>query len=304
MNRGGKLGVDIFLMISGYFLIKSSPKIQKIWNLLAQVWFYSLIFFILNLFLHILPLNRGLIVSSIFPFSYETYWFVTAYVIIYLFSPYLNKYLLSIGQTEFKKMLFLMVLVTILIPTILPRSIKMAWPLFACFTFYITGAYIRLFVGDTSSIKKNGKMLSLLMLAICFLTVVGFNIAGKIAGLNIISTNATYFTINNSSIVLYLLSIGLLLWFRGMDTGSYISINKVASATFGVYLIHENPIVSQWLWNEFTPTLEYLHYQPIYFIIKVFVISFIVYTVCTIIELVRQYVFNAFNYIRLKKSKV
>ena len=291
-ESGGKLGVDIFLMISGYFLIKSTPKFKKIFTLLTQVWFYSILFFVINLFLHILPLNRGLIVSSIFPFSYETYWFVTAYVIIYLFSPYLNQYLLSINKMQFRKFLFLLVLISIIIPTFLPRSIQMTWPLFACFTFYITGAYIRLFVSDDLIIKKRGKILSILMILFCAFTVVGFNLIGKAMKIDVISTNATYFTLNNSSLALYLLSAGLLLWFRGMNMGSHRSINLIAGATFGVYLIHENPIVSHWLWNNFTPTLEYLGYTPMKFVVTVLIISILIYAVCTIIDLVRQYAFR------------
>lgn len=302
-ESGGKLGVDIFLMISGYFLIKSTPKIKKIWTLLAQVWFYSLIFFILNLFLHIVPIDKGLIISSIFPFSYETYWFVTVYVIIYLFSPYLNDYLLSINKEKFRKLLFLMILITIVIPTVLPRSIKMTSPLFVCFTFYTTGAYIRLFVNDNINNKKRGKLLSLVMFLACLCTVIGFNIVGKMTGLSVLSTNATYFTVNGSSVVIYLLAMGLLLWFRGLKTKNYRWINLISGATFGVYLIHDNPVARQWLWQDFIPTLKYLNYQPIYFVINVFIIAVIVYMVCTVIELIRQYLFGCFTILQIKKDK-
>lgn len=302
-ESGGKLGVDIFLMISGYFLIKSTPTIKKVMRLLLQVWFYAILFFVINLFLHIVPINRGLIVSSVFPFAYGLYWFVTAYVIIYLFAPFLNKYLLSIGKKEFEKLLGLLILITIIIPTFLPRSIDMAWPLFACFTFYVTGAYIRLFISEGERSKCFGKWLSLIMSGIGILTVVGFNLIGKWTGFEIISTNATYFMLNNSSIVIYLLSFGLLIWFREMDLGSSRFINLISGATFGVYLIHENPIVSDWLWNTATHTLEYLNYSPVTFTIKVLIISVIIYIVCTCIELLRQSLFNSVGRLRLKLKK-
>lgn len=299
-ESGGKLGVDIFLMISGYFLIRSTPKFKKIFMLLAQVWFYSMLFFIINLFLHIIPLNRGLVVSSIFPFSYETYWFVTMYVIIYLFSPYLNRYLLSIDRKQFRNFLFLLILVAIIIPTFLPRSIQMAWPLLACLTFYVTGAYVRLFVNDNLVMKKKGKILSILMILFCVSTVIGFNLIGKVMKINVISINATYFTINNSSLALYLLSAGLLLWFRGINMGSHKSINLIAGTTFGVYLIHENPIVSHWLWNNFIPTLKYLDYTPTQFVAKVLSVSIFIYMGCTMIELARQRVFQIIGLIKNK----
>jgi len=48
----GNLGVDIFMIISGFFLCKSKLKTKSISKLLTQVWFYSVfLFFIAVIFL-------------------------------------------------------------------------------------------------------------------------------------------------------------------------------------------------------------------------------------------------------------
>ncbi len=45
MIQFGDLGTNIFVLISGYFLIYSSYRFQKLLRLLLQVWFYSVLLY-------------------------------------------------------------------------------------------------------------------------------------------------------------------------------------------------------------------------------------------------------------------
>ena len=74
----GYLGVDIFVMISGYYLCTKEFKIHRIFQLLTQVWFYSIIGLIVGLIIHY-PLSLKNILQSIFPTIFGNYWFFTAY---------------------------------------------------------------------------------------------------------------------------------------------------------------------------------------------------------------------------------
>ena len=53
INMGGKIGVDTFIIISGYFLINSKPSIniRKIFKLEGQILFYSILCFCCYLYL-------------------------------------------------------------------------------------------------------------------------------------------------------------------------------------------------------------------------------------------------------------
>lgn len=60
----------------------------------------------------------------------------------------------------------------------------------------------------------------------------------------------------------------------------------VATATFGVYLIHDNGIIRTWLWIE---VFQNAQYQDSILLIPYSILVVIgVYFVCTIIDLVRQ----------------
>ena len=97
---GGKIGVSCYLLITGYFSVKSTFNIKKIFKLVFEVLFYSIgIFIIFNLFnINILNIDSSIILKSFFPITYSLYWFITLYIILYIFSPYLNKLIFSLKK--------------------------------------------------------------------------------------------------------------------------------------------------------------------------------------------------------------
>ena len=101
---GGKIGVNIFIIISGFFLINSKKvNINKLIKLLAQLFFYSIIIFIIFVLFRIEPFEiKGLIKHIL---GYPVWWFAKAYLILYLFHPYINKFLNSLSKAEYKKLI-------------------------------------------------------------------------------------------------------------------------------------------------------------------------------------------------------
>lgn len=87
---GGKLGVNIFVLISGYFMVNSQFRLKKLLKLFAQILFYSLLIFALFLITGKSEYSHGLLVNTLFPVSTNAWWFVTAYIIMYCLSPFLN----------------------------------------------------------------------------------------------------------------------------------------------------------------------------------------------------------------------
>lgn len=86
---------------------KSSFRINatiKIWLITI---FYSWILTILSIifFPNILKINHIFSVRHniqfIFPISYGTYWFITVYIVLMLLSPFINKFLKNLSQSEF-----------------------------------------------------------------------------------------------------------------------------------------------------------------------------------------------------------
>lgn len=89
------------------------------------------------------------------------------------------------------------------------------------------------------------------------------------------------------SILVVLIAVELFNTFRKMKPFYNKWINVVASATFGVYLIHDNMLVRPYLWNEvFQVSFHYGKGGFVFFAIKV---VFSIYIICTVVDLFRQY---------------
>ena len=88
----GALGVDIFFVISAYFLINSNViKIHRLLNTIIKVSIYGTAVVMIAVCFKVTPLEvKELIKSVLGVFAYQ-YWFITVYVIMYVLHPALNK---------------------------------------------------------------------------------------------------------------------------------------------------------------------------------------------------------------------
>jgi len=89
------------------------------------------------------------------------------------------------------------------------------------------------------------------------------------------------------SLPIFLISFLLFLGFKKTNIKYYNFINKIASTTFGIYLIHDNSYIRSFLWADF---FKVNGFENSNFLIPYSIyICFIVFVTCTIIDLIRQY---------------
>ena len=91
-HAGGKFGVVLFVMITGYYMInKKEIKIKKLFLLEGQVLFYSILFYLV----FVIFMGKEFVVRELFmyltPNINWVYWFFSTYFILYLLIPYINK---------------------------------------------------------------------------------------------------------------------------------------------------------------------------------------------------------------------
>lgn len=103
MSAGGRVGVALFFMLSGYFCLnREKPSVFRTTSLVA---FYVLVLSIACILIstwdiHVSGLTRLFVVRAtkamlacVAPISWGGYWFVTAYVLLMLVSPLYNVFL-------------------------------------------------------------------------------------------------------------------------------------------------------------------------------------------------------------------
>lgn len=145
---GGEVGVAIFFIITGYFLISRPSKGYK--RVVCETIFYSwlslllmLIFQLMNIPLNVSSSTKLTYIwkSFLVPISGGQVWFVTFYIALLLFSPIINKLLSAFNKKQY--------LIFLAVSWIFWYSIasmgSTLYGLQKAIFFYAIGAYISLF---------------------------------------------------------------------------------------------------------------------------------------------------------------
>lgn len=287
---GGKIGVNIFVLISGYFLINNNKKLfnyQRLKKTWSQVFFYSVVFevfFILVYYVFKERLDLSNLLDSFFPITTSQWWFASTYFVLYLIHPFLNKLLISLNKSTYQTVLLVAAFCWSVIPTFTNQNYEGNSLLWFVFIYSLSG-YIRLHGFNPKFKNYHYAIISVILSFMTYASSVVISILGS--KISEITISTTYFYSTQSVLVL-LLSICIFMAFATTEINNSKVINIVASATFGVYLIHENHYLRNIFWQTIFKNASYQNSLRIIPISVVAVIS--VYVICTVIELIRQYV--------------
>ncbi len=223
------IGVNVFVLISGWFGIRATFK--GACSLLFQVCFYGVIILGIALAFHLpIPLVPSL---KVFFFG-AAYWFVPAYLLLYILSPILNSFIENSTQKD---------VLAVLVPFFL-MEFCLGWftdtENFAggyttlCFIgLYLLARYIRRYskvIVNLSALSDFGLYL-LLTIIPTILAFIGLEYLGNTIGA---IRYCTPFVIGAS--------IFFLLAFNRFGVNSCI-INRLGGGTFSIYLIHQHPVI-------------------------------------------------------------
>ena len=292
----GNIGVIIFVIITGYFSIDSKEpfKLKKLLLLILETMFYSISIFIIFVLLGKETFSIKILVHNAFPITYQIYWFMSAYVILYILIPYLNIMLNSCNKKQLSLLLGIIFILSIL--NTINNRLYYINELIQIIMFYIIGAYLKRFEPNILKNKKNNIFILLLTLFIMMTSVIIIDLI-KIKLPNIlISSDYLYGRFKITSL---LFSISLFLSFKNSKPINNKLINIISQATLGVYLIHENPSMINVLWNNILHVSKYAYSKTL--IIHMIISVIIIYFICSIIDLIRKYTIEKLDYILYSK---
>ena len=138
----GLAAVVAFTMITGYFMVTQKITVTKILRLLVEVWFYSIAIGVLALILLGSPIDETWIKATFFPIFTDQYWFISAYVMLVILSPFINKCLNSI--TAKQHLLLVLVLLVISFGLFSIHTTFVMSKHLTLIVVYIIAAFIRL----------------------------------------------------------------------------------------------------------------------------------------------------------------
>jgi surface polysaccharide O-acyltransferase-like enzyme len=254
---GGKLGVNCFVIISGFFLVKKMFSLKKLLKLLFQVWFYGVTLLIVCVVFKLQPIDTKMVIRSVIPI-FNLNWFAETYIILYLMSPLINKLLNYLNRKEFLAAIFLITFCWSLVPSF--TGAKLCFSELGWFVYlYMVGAYLRIYPLPKlfNDVWLQLKVFSISLL-LTFLSVGVFDVVGvKYA---FFAKHATYYY-NINSIFMTIAGISLFLIFKAIKINYNKNVNNLALTMFGVYLIHDNPLINKFIWGSLFHNIEYTNDQ-------------------------------------------
>ncbi len=297
------VAVNVYMIISGYFLVQSKFHFHRLIELILQVLFYSLLVPICLISLGILSLQditTYQILHYIFPTQMLHYWFVTAYVLMYLFSPVLGTAVKSMSQKQLQVTLALLLVVLSVSKSILPVKLEMdnlgydaIW--FMC--VYLIAAYIRLY---GIAFFKNGGISAITY----FMGCIGmFGIAFLIRVVYLKTGALEYFIgasygYNHVLNLLAAVALFYAFYYMKIPEGRVANlICKISKHTFGVYLLHEQ-IEVRYLWPKWVGAGQIQN--SVLFVLHAIGCVVLVFAVGTLIDMVRGLLFKGVGHVFAK----
>lgn len=291
LSLGGKLGVACFVLISGYFMVYSKFTLYKLIKLVAQTWFYSVGIGLLFLFIltPVEPIGLTSIIKMMLPIGYSKYWFMTDYIILMLISPILNLTISKMSKKSHRNLLIGAMILWSIMPKFTAASYGYGDELGWVILLYFFAAYIRKY----TNLEKNNAHKHLIVAIASYSMVIISNILliylGHVTGIDIFTEHSTNFSSLNSPFIL-VTAVELLIGFIKLKPHYNKGINKLAGATLGVYLIHDNGMFRPYLWRIILKNPEM--YSSNVLFVHALVSIVLVYIVCSCIDLIRQCTFE------------
>lgn len=254
----GKIGVGLFVIITGYFLVDSKFSFKRILKLWFQVFFYSVAIYVIFYFLGRTDwMQKKDIIKIFMPIGYNQYWFITTYMYLMLIAPLINKLIESLNKEGYKKVLILLTIILVIVPTVLYNN-NMIGNTTTPITLIIF-SYLYMLAGYMKKYEiyffKNHFARNILIFILGYIMSMLLSIIGKKIGDPYYLDMFSYYRELNS-LPIVLCYVSLFYIFKDWKFKSNAVINGIAKVSLPVYLIQENNFVREPIWKEIFYILE------------------------------------------------
>lgn len=281
--------VNCFAIITGFLLYIRGFKYTNIIRLYLIVLYHGLL--ITLAFQQFYPefVTKSHWLQAMFPISQNEFWYFTAYSGVFFFAPILTSGMRSLSKKQATALVFSLVIIFSILPTLtnrdpfgLDRGYSVLWIL----VMFLIGTYLGKYY-DTFRLKSS-------TLVSIFLGCILFTCLGMIASVLNPSVNGNVL-IEYTSPTIVLAAISVVLLFSSMKVSHRVQRIAVFCLpfTFSTYLIHEHPLIRQYLiYDRFVSVLSL---PAVVQVISVLIISLIIWGFCFFLDYVRYSLFRFFK---------
>ncbi|MCM1182556.1 MAG: acyltransferase [Roseburia sp.] len=249
------VAVNVYVLISGYFgacapgdtaPITAETVIKRPLRIWRTAFFYSVVIGGIAFLAGGWEFDIYRVFTYVFPVVTEHYWFVTSYIILCLFMPFLNAGVARLDRRGLYALILGMLVVFSIAKTVIPMQLpwdKYGYDAYWFVTLYLTGAALRRY--GAPFLQKRGRAAAVYPVSVLliFASLVGlravFLRTGRLEAM-------IHYAYTYNHLLCYTGAIGLFLAFSQREEGGARlerfrkPIELFSGATFGVYLLHEH----------------------------------------------------------------
>lgn len=285
----GKIGINCFVLITGYFMCKSEITIRKFLKLLLEVLFYNVVIYLIFAMSGFELFSMKGMVMAFNPIKSIADDFIGCFLIYYLMIPFLNAMVNHISKNQHQILICLCMLFFVVwdqIPGVEYRFNYVGW---FC-VLHVISSYIRVYIPNGKE-KANNKHEVLLIITGGVFAI--FSVVGQC----IMIERGWHvgwqykWVADCNAIVGVIASVLMFMGFKGLRIKYSPWVNGIATSTFAVLLIHANSdTMRRWLWQDVCQNIDWVNspYMPLHAIGCVLAI----FVACIIIDKIRIYAFE------------
>lgn len=279
----GKVGINCFIMITGYFMCTSKITLRKFLKLIGQIYLYKLLLYPLLLVCGYESLSFIRLVKVLMPVWGFNNNFISCFLVFWLIIPFWIILVYNMSKRQHELLLILLLLCYTLLVS-MPRF-NVTFNYITWFgIIYLIASYIRLYPVPIFERKRLWAWATVIVIILASASIVGMQ---WLYGHEVL--NYSYFFVRDSNkIFAVVFAICSFLWFKNMDIKYSKIINAFGAGTFGVLLIHANSdAMRTWLWKDTVDCVGHYSLPFGYLILYSAGVVLTIFVVCNLIDQLR-----------------
>lgn len=218
-----------FVFISGYYGIRF--KLKKfvelvLWCIIVSLGCTLFKYYIGNA--DIIDVYR-----SLFPITNTIWWFMTAYVGLYLLSPFINEGIVNMEKEKFKSSVIIFLIMSAI--GTLALGMNLGSNLIGLITVYLLARYLRMYIPLNMKISLKFYAISLLLMFTCLMTI--WCVTSHIGNLK--AHKLIFYFLSYCNPLIIAMAVCLFHIFYRLPAWSNKIFNQIASPSLFIYLITE-----------------------------------------------------------------
>ncbi len=280
----GKTGINVFILISGFFLCKMQLTLRRYVKLLVSIFFYSFVIMLIFAICDYQPLTMKSVFNKIFClFRYVNRDFVASFMAFYAFVPFYNKLIRNIDSKSLRYLVLGLLFYMSICSTffLAPTMNEPVWYV----TLYFVAAYIRLY---PNRLTENIKISSITLIVSVFVAIgvcIGMVYLSGKTGISYFATFKWHLLADSNRLLAFIIGLSSFLTAKNIKMGHSEIINGLAAGCFGVLLIHASSnTMRQWLWQDVCNVPGMIDADMLSLIVHAVTVPIIIFLICSFID--------------------